>query len=86
MSSLQEERLGVFIQNGTMSAFLKQVPSKVEESHLQQHQINMTSYKASFMRKNFDLPNHLKDALLMKDPLGQDIEDYLKEQQENAEP
>ena len=86
MSSLQEEGLGVFIHNSTMSAFLKQVPSKVQESHLQQHQINMASYKASFLRKNFDLQNHLKDALLMKDPLGQDIKNFLKEQQENAEP
>lgn len=86
MSSLQEEGLGVFIQNSTMSAFLKQVPSKVQESHLQQHQIKMASYKASFLRKNFDLQNHVKDALLMKDPLGLDIENFLKEQQENAEP
>lgn len=86
MSSLQEEGLGVFIQNSTMSAFMKQVPSKVEESHLQQHQINVASYKASFLRKNFDLQNHLKYALLMKDPLGEDIENYLKEQQENTEP
>ena len=69
-----------------MSAFLKQVPSKIQESHLQQHQINMASYKASNLRKNFDLQNHLKDALLMKDPLGLDIEKFLKEQQENAEP
>ena len=86
MSSLQEEGLGVFIQKTTMSVFLKQVPSKVQESHLQQHQINMASYEASFLRKHFNLQNHLKDALLMKDPLGLDIENFLKGQQENAEP
>lgn len=69
MSSLQEEGLGVFIQNGTMSAFLKQVPSKVEESRLQEHQMNLLNYKTSFMCKNFDVQNHVKDALLKKDPL-----------------
>ena len=82
MVELQDHGFGVFIQNGNVAAFLKQVPSEIDEEKLQYY-VSLKSYKDGFCRKNFDLPSQQLDELLSKDPLGERIKDYLQEQQEN---
>lgn len=82
MVELQDHGFGVFIQNGNVAAFLKQVPSAVNEGKLQYY-MSLKSYKDGFCRKNFDLPSQQLDELLSKDPLGERIKEYLQEQQEN---
>ena len=82
MLELQDHGLGVFIQNGNVAAFLKQVPPAVDEGKLQYY-MSLASYKDGFCRKNFDLPRQQLDELLSKDPLGERIKEYLQEQQEN---
>ena len=82
MVELQDHGFGVFIQNGNVAAFLKQVPPAVDEGKLQCY-MSLKSYKDGFCRKNFDLPSQQLDELLSKDPLGERIKEYLQEQQEN---
>ena len=51
---LQDEGFGKFVKSGNTAAFLKQLPSAVDEGKLQFYMSKM-SYKDVFCRKNFDL-------------------------------
>ena len=79
---LQDEGFGKFVKSGNTAAFLKQLPSAVDEGKLQFYMSKM-SYKDVFSRKNFDLAKQLLGDLLSKDPLGDSIKEYLQEQQEH---
>ena len=86
MNNLQLEGLGVFTQNGSASAFLKKVPSQLEDADLHQYGLNVKAYHISFCRKNFDLPSKMRANLLAKEPsLRMEILQYLETQQENVE-
>ena len=82
MLQLQNHGFRVYIQNGSAAAFLKQVPPAVDEGKLQYY-MSLVSYKDAFCQKNFDLPKQQLDDWLTKDPLGETINEYLLEQQEN---
>lgn len=80
MVKLQDEGFRKFVKSGNTAAFLKQLPSAVDEGKLQ---LSKMSYKDVFSRKNFDLAKQLLGDLLSKDPLGDSITEYLQEQQEH---
>ena len=80
MVKLQDEGFGKFVKSGNTAAFLKQLPSAVDEGKLQ---LSKMSYKDVFSRKNFDQAKQLLGDLLSKDPLGDSITEYLQEQQEH---
>ena len=82
MVKLQDEGFGKFVKSGNTAAFLKQLPSAVDEGKLQFYMSKM-SYKDVFSRKNFDLAKQLLGDLLSKDPLGDSRKEYLQEQQEH---
>lgn len=80
MVKLQDEGFGKFVKSGNTAAFLKQLPSAVDEVKLQFYMSKM-SYKDVFSRKNFDLAKQQLGDLLSKDLLGDSIKEYLQEQQ-----
>ena len=82
MVKLQDEGFGKFVKSGNTAAFLKQLPSAVDEGKLQFYMSKM-SYKDVFSRKNFDLAKPQLGDLLSKDPLGDSIKEYLQEQHEH---
>ena len=82
MVKLQDEGFGKFVKSGNTAAFLKQLPSAVDEGKLQFYMSKM-SYKDVFSRKNFDLAKPQLGDLLSKDPLGNSIKEYLQEQHEH---
>ena len=82
MVKLQDEGFGKFVKSGNTAAFLKQLPSAVDEGKLQFYMSKM-SYKDVFSRKNFDLAKPQLGDLLSKDPLGDSIREYLQEQHEH---
>lgn len=82
MHQLQKQGFGVYIQSENTAAFLKQIPPAVDEGRLQCY-MSLVCYKDVLCRKNFDLPKKQLDDLLLKDPLGENIKEYLQEQQEN---
>ena len=82
MVKLQDEGFGKFVKSGNTAAFLKQLPSEVDEGKLQFY-MSPPSYKDVFCRKNFDLAKQQLGDLLSKDPLRDSIKEYLQEQQEN---
>ena len=82
MVKLQDEGFGKFVKSGNTAAFLKQLPSAVDEGKLQFYMSKM-SYKDVFSRKNFDLAKLQLGDLLSKDPLGDSIKEYLQEQHEH---
>ena len=82
MVKLQDEGFGKFVKSVNTVAFLKQLPSAVDEGKRQVYMSKM-SYKDVFSRKNFDLAKQQLGDLLSKDPLGDSIKEYLQEQQEH---
>ena len=72
MVKLQDEGFGKFVKYGNTAAFLKQLPSAVDEGKLQFYMSKM-SYKEVFSSKNFDLAKQLLGDLLSKDPLEDSI-------------
>lgn len=82
MVKLQDEGFGKFVKSGNTVAFLKQLPSAVDEGKRQVYMSKM-SYIDVFSRKNFDLAKQQLGDLLSKDPLGDSIKEYLQEQQEH---
>ena len=84
MEDLQDECLGELVKNGNMSAFIKQVPSKVNESEdLTPYKMSIAEYTSALCRKNYDLPKKQRELLLSKSNLGEDIMKYLEEDNEN---
>ena len=84
MEDLQYECLGELVKNGNMSAFIKQVPNKVNESeNLTPYKMSIAEYTSAFCRKNYDLPKKLRESLLSKSNLEEDIMKYLEEEKEN---
>ena len=82
MVKLQDHGFGKFVKSGNTAAFLKQLPSAVDEEKLQFYMSKM-SYKDVFSRKNFHLAKQQLGDLLSNDPLGDSIKEYLQEQQEH---
>jgi len=69
MVKLQDEGFGKFVKSGNTAAFLKQLPSAVDEGKLQFYMSKM-SYKDVFCRKNFDLANSSSPNCCQRIPLG----------------
>ena len=84
MADLQDEGLGDFIRSGNNSAFIKQVPNKVNESeNLTPYKMSIGQYTSAFCRKNYDLPNNLRGSLLSKSILDEAITNFFEEEKEN---
>ena len=45
--------------------------------------MSIAEYTSAFCRKNYDLPKKLRESLLSKSNLGEDIMKYLEEEKEN---
>lgn len=84
MRQLQEHGFGLFVESGSAAAFIKQVPSEVDEGKLQYY-MQLDSYKEALCRKNYDLPQQQLQDWLSKDPLGEKIKEYLRKEQENQD-
>ena len=83
MADLQHEGLGDFIRSGNNSAFIKQVPNKVNESeNLTPYKMSIGQYTSAFCRKNYDLPNNLRGSLLSKSILDEAITNFFEEEKE----
>ena len=76
MLQLQNHGFGVYVQNGSAAAFLKQVPPAADEAKLQYY-MSLGSYTDAFCRKNFDLLKQQLDEWLTRDLMGEIIKEYL---------
>ena len=63
MESLEGDCLGRVVKSGTTVAFLKEVPSNVEEMSITKHGVLKDEYRKSFFKLNMDISNKLRDRI-----------------------
>jgi hypothetical protein len=63
MESLEADCLGHVVKSGATVAFLKEVPSKVEETSITKHGVSKDDYRKSFFKINMDISNKLRDRI-----------------------
>ena len=62
MESLKADCLGYVVKSGSR-AFLKELPSKVEDASITKHGVLKDDYKKSFFKLNMDISNKLRDRI-----------------------
>ncbi len=63
MESLEADCLGHVVKSGATVAFLKEVPSNVEEVSITKHCVLKDDYRKSFFKLNMDISNKLRDRI-----------------------
>ena len=63
MESLEADCLGYVVKSGSTVAFLKELPSKVEDASITKHGVLKNDYKKSFFKLNMDISNKLRDRI-----------------------
>ena len=63
MESLEANCLGYAVKSGSTVAFLKELPSKVEDASITKHGVLKDDYKKSFFKLNMDISNKLRDRI-----------------------